>query len=148
MNTSLYVTPAAPVSLPEPNPARDTVELLRQLVHVQQEQLHLLKLQMSAQDHQAKWRTFLQRWESDYPDLGNACRQAVPLLERAYVHLLRELTEHLNQMDADEVCNEFWISEFVDRYGVRLSQLGSILSQLAPLAEAANNADNNNASQQ
>lgn len=146
MSTSLYVTPAAPLSLPEPNPARDSVELLRQILLIQQEQLHLLKLQLSAQDHLARWRTFLQRWEADYPNLGTACRQAVPLLERAYVHLLHEMMERLGQMEPDEVCDEFWIGEFVDRYGMRLSQLGNMLSQLAPLAEAAASAEANKGS--
>ncbi|MCS7020373.1 MAG: hypothetical protein NZ703_09250 [Gemmataceae bacterium] len=137
MNTSLYVTPVAPVALPEPNPARDSVELLRQILHIQQEQLHLMKMQMSAQDHAARSRAFLQRWQAEYPELSSGCRQALPLLERAYVHLLREMTERLNQLEPDEVCDDFWLGEFLDRYGMRLSQLGNILSQLAPLAEAA-----------
>ncbi|GIW85505.1 MAG: hypothetical protein WHU94_02440 [Thermogemmata sp.] len=143
MNTSLYVTPAAPITLPEPNPARDSVELLRQMLQVQQEQLHLMKVQLAAQDHVARCRAFLQRWEGDYPDLGAACKRALPLLERAYVHLLREMAEQIGNMEADEVCDEFWLSEFIDRYGMRLSQLGNIVSQVAPLAEAANTASGN-----
>jgi hypothetical protein len=138
MNTSLYVTPAAPVTLPESNPARDSVDLLRQILQVQQEQLHLMKVQMAAQDHVARCRAFLQRWEHEYPDLGAVCKQALPLLERAYVHLLHEMAEQMNTMEADEVCDEFWLSEFIDRYGMRLTQLGNIVSQIAPLAEAAN----------
>lgn len=143
MNTSLYVTPAAPITLPEPNPARDSVELLRQMLQIQQEQLHLMKVQLAAQDHVARCRAFLQRWEGEYPNLGAACKQALPLLERAYVHLLQEMAEQIGNMEADEVCDEFWLSEFIDRYGMRLSQLGNIVSQVAPLAEAANAASGN-----
>jgi len=48
------------------------------------------------------------------------------------------MAEQMNTMEADEVCDEFWLNEFIDRYGMRLTQLGNIVSQIAPLAEAAN----------
>ena len=37
----------------------------------------------------------------------------------------------------DDLCDEFVMGEFLDRFGVRLSQLGNILSQIGPLADAA-----------
>jgi hypothetical protein len=43
----------------------------------------------------------------------------------------------LRQNDNGSLDNEFVLGEFLDRYGMRLSQLGTILSIVAFLAEAA-----------
>jgi hypothetical protein len=59
------------------------------------------------------------------------------MLERAYLGLIRDLTDRVNSSDETDLDEEFALSEFLDRFGIRLGQLGNILSQLAPLAEAA-----------
>jgi hypothetical protein len=124
--------------VPEPpTPAREIAELLRQLVGLQQEQNGLLKAQLAGQDSGAKWRAFLARWEDEFPQIGSACKRALPTLERAYLGLVCELTERVNAAEAAELDDEFVLGEFLDRFGIRLGQLGNILSQLAPLAEAA-----------
>jgi hypothetical protein len=138
MNAPLYVSPPMLLPMPEPTPpAREIADLLRQLVGLQQEQIGLLKAQAAAQDNGSKWRTFLARWECDFPGIGGACRQALPALERAYLGLVRELTERVNAAEAADLDDEFVLGEFLDRFGIRLGQLGNILSQLAPLADAA-----------
>ena len=63
--------------------------------------------------------------------------QSLPVLERTYLSMIRDLTERVNTSDSDALDDEFILSEFLDRYGIRLGQMGNILSQLAPLAEAA-----------
>jgi hypothetical protein len=124
--------------VPEPpSPAREIADLLRQLVGLQQEQIGLVKAQIAGQDNGSKWRTFLARWEEEFPQIGAACKQALPILERAYLGLVRELTERVNAAEAAELDDEFVLGEFLDRFGIRLGQLGNILSQLAPLADAA-----------
>ena len=124
--------------VPEPtSPAREIADLLRQLVGLQQEQIGLLKAQVAGQDNGSKWRSFLARWEDEFPQIGSACKQALPTLERAYLGLVRELTERVNAAEAAELDDEFVLGEFLDRFGIRLGQLGNILSQLAPLADAA-----------
>ncbi len=140
MTTSLYVAPGLPLAVPEPNPVRESIELLRQLVSLHQEQLNLLKMQLASHDQASRWRNFLQRWEQEFPGIGEACKQSLPLLERAYLHLLREMTERLINAEPEEWTDDFVLGEFLDRYGMRLSQLGNIMSQLAPLAEAAGGA--------
>lgn len=138
MDSSIYVTPPA-VSLP-PAPGTASVpapvELLRQILDVQKEQLSLLKTQVAAQDSGARWRAFLQRWQSEFPGIGQECKDALPFIERAYLSLIRDLTERLKE-DDDGIDNDFALGEFLDRYGMRLGQLGNILSQLGPLADAA-----------
>jgi len=138
MNAPLYVTPPLPIPLPEPTTStREIADLLKQLIGLQQEQVGLLKTQVANQDNATRWRSFLARWEQDFPNIGGACKQALPILERTYLGLIRDLTERVNSPDAHDLDDEFVLSEFLDRFGIRLGQMGNILSQLAPLAEAA-----------
>jgi hypothetical protein len=123
--------PATPGVVPE------TVDLLRQLLEVQREQLAYQRAAAAAHDMTARWRAFLSRWQNDFPDLADNCRKALPHLERCYGQLLRDLTDKLNE-DEHGLDNEFSLQEFLDRFGMRLAQLGTILNLVAPLAEAAN----------
>jgi hypothetical protein len=138
MNAPLYVAPHLPAPLPEPTPStREMVDLLRQLIGLQQEQVGLIKTQIANQDSSTRWRSFLGRWEQEFPNIGVSCKQALPILERTYLALVRELTDRVNSSETGDLDDEFVLSEFLDRFGIRLGQLGNILSQLAPLAEAA-----------
>jgi hypothetical protein len=130
---------AAHPSLPPGTPASfsaETVELLRQLVEVQREQLNCLRTSAAAHDNGARWRAFLNRWHEEFPDLSDTCRKAMPVLEQTYGKLISELTEHLTSDDNDALDSDFALQEFLDRYGMRLGQLGTILNLVAPLAEA------------
>jgi hypothetical protein len=60
-------------------------------------------------------------------------------MERAYLTLVRELTDRVNSAEHGGLDDEFVLGEFLDRFGIRLGQLGNILGQLAPLADAAEN---------
>ena len=137
MNAPVYVMPPVFATVEQPSPPPGEVaDLLRQLLAVQQEQVGLLKAQLAHHDSTPRWRAFLARWEAEFPGLGSACRQALPAVERAYLALLRELTERLTA-DPEHLTDEFVLSEFLDRYGLRLGQLGNIMGQLVPLAEAS-----------
>ena len=144
MNAPVFVLPPAlTVHAPPETPSPELADLLRQLVALQQEQVSVLKAQQQAQqtqqanqDGNARWRSFLSRWDSEFPGIGSACKHALPMLERAYLTLIRELTDKLAS-DPDAISDDFLLSEFLDRYGMRLGQLGNLLSQLAPLADAS-----------
>jgi len=116
--------------------ATETDAILRQLVEIQREQLASLKALLSAHDGAARWRAFLARWRNDFPELSDACKQAMPVLEKMYGKLIAEMTEHLSQNNAEDLDNDFTLQDFLDRYGIRLSQLGTILNMVAPFAEA------------
>jgi hypothetical protein len=120
------------------DPPSETIDLLRQLLDVQREQLALQKQAAAAHDHGSRWRAYLARWQEDFPELPEACKSAVPVLERSYGALIAELADHLRQNGNGALENEFVLGEFLDRYGMRLSQLGTILSLVAFLAEASN----------
>ena len=137
MTAPVYVMPPALTVQGQPvGAAGEVTDLLRQLLAVQQEQVALMKTQAANQDSNARWRAFLARWEGEFPGIGTACKQALPQLERAYLTLIRDLTDRL-AAEPDALTDDFVLSEFLDRYGMRLGQVGNLLSQLAPLADAS-----------
>jgi hypothetical protein len=120
----------------QPAAGSETLDLLRQMLEVQREQLAQLRVSVAAHDVGARWRAFLERWQTDFPHLSGACRQAIPVLEHTYGKLIAELTDHLSRQGEEALDNDFTLQEFLDRYGMRLAQLGTILNLVAPLAEA------------
>lgn len=136
--------PIAP--LPPLTPTEMVPELLRQILEVQREQLsqildvqvqHLNHVRAAAQDHVARWRHILSRWQQDRPELTDICKKAYPILERAYVHMLVNAIEELAEQDDDTLENEFALQEFLDRYGMKIGQLSHILGVVGPMSEAA-----------
>jgi hypothetical protein len=139
MNFQIDVSSALPAVPPEPPPAAtpttETVDLLKQLLEVQKEQLSYQRAAAAAHDMGARWRAYLSRWQQEFPGMGDACKKAMPALERSFGQLITELTNCVND-DDDAIDNDFALQEFLDRYGMKLAQLGTILNLVAPLAEA------------
>ena len=135
MNPPIYVTPPM-VVLPDAPPPAETNDLLRQLVDLQREQLVAMRQQAASQDGLARWKSFLARWQDEFPDVGGACKQVLPVVERAYLGRIQDLTLKVQESEGDGLDNEFALAEFLDRYGMRLSQLGVVLGQLGTLADA------------
>jgi hypothetical protein len=139
MQFQIDVSSTSPPRAADPSPAptsADTVDLLRQILEVQREQLAYQKAALQAHDMAARWRSFLSRWKEEFPSLSDACRRALPALERCYGQLIVELTSHLHDQGNDALDNDFALQEFLDRYGMRLAQLGTILNLVGPLADA------------
>jgi hypothetical protein len=135
-DVSHFLTTPPPVAEPPPPPLSETVDLLRQLLEVQREQLNYLRASAAAHDTMSRWRAFLSRWQQEYPTLGEDCRRALPILERTYGKLLADLSGQLRDDGEEALETDFSLQEFLDRYGMRLAQLGTILNLVAPLAEA------------
>jgi hypothetical protein len=138
MNFQVDVTSSLPAAPPEPTSppqSGETLEVLRQILEVQKEQLAFQKTAAQAHDMGSRWRAFLQRWKDDFPGLSEACRKALPALERSYGQLIVELTDHINVEDGESLDTDFALQEFLDRYGMRLAQLGTILNLVGPLAD-------------
>ena len=127
--------PAAPLQPPASPSSPEAVDLLRQLLEVAREQLAYQRAAAAAHDMTARWRSYLARWQHEFPDLSEGCKKAMPQLERCYGQLISDLTVRLNDDDGG-IDNDFALQEFLDRYGMRLAQLGTILNLVAPLAEA------------
>ncbi len=139
MNFQIDVTSTVPPSAANPpaasHHAPEVVDLLKQILEVQREQLTYQRAAAAAHDMSARWRAFLSRWKEEFPDLSENCRKAMPALERCYGQMIADLTDRLEE---DCLDNDFSVQEFLDRYGMRLAQLGTILNLVAPLAEAGN----------
>ncbi|MBM4068813.1 MAG: hypothetical protein FJ271_07690 [Planctomycetes bacterium] len=113
-----------------------TLEMLRQLLEVQRQQLAHSQAVAKAHDPMTRWRILAARWQQDFPDLLDNCREALPQLERAYASLIAALVDELRQNGDDAVENDYALQDLLDRYGMKLGQLGNILSLVGPLAEA------------
>ena len=136
MNFQMDVTPVLPPTAPPaaPTPDPETITLLKQILEVQREHLAYLR---AAHDVGSRWRAFMARWREDFPDLATSCKEVVPLLEKSYGALISELADQLRQQGDNALENDFALQEFLDRYGMRLAQLGTILNLVAPLAESS-----------
>jgi hypothetical protein len=140
MDSQFDINPFASGPPPVPrdlSPGAETVELLRQILEIQREQLTLAKNAAAAHDAGSRWRNFLARWREDFPDLTGSTGEALLILEKAYGALLADLVDHLRQNGSGALDTDFALQEFLDRYGMRLTQLGTILNLVAPLAEAS-----------
>jgi hypothetical protein len=144
MNSQFDVSPFSVTSI-EPAkdqaPGAEAVHLLRQMVEMQREQTMLLRAIAAAHDAGARWKAFLGRWREEFPDIPEGSREAIQVLERSYAAMLAELIDHLRQNGSGALDTDFSMQEFLDRYGMRLAQLGTILNQIGPLAEAGASAE-------
>jgi hypothetical protein len=127
---------AQPVNANPPDANTPAAELLRQILEVQKQHLAHAQAWAAANDPGARWRALVARWREDFPDLPDSCREVLPTLERAYGSILMSLVEELRQQGNDALDSEFAMQDFLDRYGMRLGQLGNILNLVSPLAEA------------
>ena len=129
-------------SVPTPAPANPPMgntaeELLRQILEVQREHLNHLRNAAAAQDHNARWRSLLGKWEQEFPGLTEACKAATPLVEKAYWNLLFTMVQELADNGGDTLDGDFSLQDFLDRYALKLMHLGHVLNSVGPLAEAA-----------
>lgn len=119
------------------SPQHETNDLLRQMLEVQRHILGQLQAMAAAQDASGRWRSLLARWSDEFPQLPQACRRALPVLEKAYGTIISDLVDELHNNEEDGMSNDFTMQDFLDRYGIRLGQLGNILNLVGPLAEAS-----------
>ena len=145
MNFQIDVSSSLPQRTAEPLPTPpergpDLADLLRQILEVQREQLAYQRAAAAAHDMTARWRAYLSRWDDEFPDLSGGCKKAMPHLERVYGQMITDLAEKVND-DENGLESDFAVQEFLDKYGMRLAQLGTILNLVAPLAEAGNTAE-------
>lgn len=144
MHYQINVTQGISGSPPSPNPTvtnpAELASLLQQILEVNRDQAGILRALAGAQDQTNRWRSFLQRWEQPLPELGTNCRQALPILEGVFARSIQEITDRLVR-DGEELENEFYLQEFLDRFGNRITQLATLMNMVGPLAEASNSKD-------
>ena len=138
MHFQFVVAPPTPSLTPPAvqTPVEPTQDLLRQLLEVQKEQVALLKAGLEANNNVARWQAFLARWDHEFPDLAHACEATLPLIERALLRLIEEMAHRLQDEEAAGLDLDYALGDFLDRYAMRISQLGTVLHLMGPLAEA------------
>jgi len=138
-NVTSYVAPVVPK--PAEGSNAEMADLLRQQLEIQRDQLTQMKQSAAQQDGMARWRSLMSRWKEDFPDLADGCKEALPILEKAYGAMVSALVNELCDAGPDGLDSEFAMSDFLDRYGMKLGQLGNILNVVGPCAEAAQQAE-------
>lgn len=124
---------SSPLHLPNGLPAQSPpADLLRELIEVQREQLSVLRQQQMAMDDRGRWRGLHARHADEFPELPGECQEVLPVLEKAYLSAVSEMTADLRDPDAD--MTEFRVNELLDRHVPRLGQLWSLLTQVTQLA--------------
>ena len=141
MHFQFIVAPPTPAMMPPSSPSGDSSsEILRQLLEVQREQLNLMRSVHSESANQARWKNFFCRWQEEFGHLPDALREALPKVEYAFLRLIDDATGQLRGEDGD-IGDDFALNEFLDRYAIRASQLGSLLNMLGQMVEAARTED-------
>jgi hypothetical protein len=124
------------------SPANEaTADLLRQMLDVQREQLLVMQAAASEQGNQVRWRNFFDRWHEEFPNLPKAFREVLPTVERAYLRLMDEMVHHLTDEDSNQLDDDFSVSEFLDKFAIRASQIGTILNLVGQMSEAVRSED-------
>lgn len=134
----INVTPAIPSGRAEvyASPAlQESIELMRQLVELNKDQHQCLKTMLANQDQSARWKGYLSRQSQVLPELGDSCKRALPHLEKALGHMVQDLTDRINE-ESECIEEEFFLQEFLDRYGTRLNQIGTLINLVGPMADA------------
>lgn len=133
----IYVAPPQihPSQLPQ-QPAEVT-DLLRQLVDLQKQQLDFSRTILANADERARWVAFYGRWSNEFPDLPASSKKVLPIVEKAFLGMLRDVCDRALDEDQEGLHNEFALADFLDRFGPRLQQLGGILGQIGHLSNLA-----------
>lgn len=129
--------PATGLPTQAPMPPDESTPLLRELIQIQREQLALLHATQLHKQQNARWQALLERWSAEFPEIGLSCQSALPQVERAFLGLIEDMTSYLLENDRADSLDEFTLAEFLDRYGSRIGQLGTLLNVLGPISEAA-----------
>lgn len=137
MNSPIYVMPPQIHAGSAAKQSDEVAGLLKQLLEIQKQQLEMQRTLLANSDERARWNNFYSRWCAEFPELPQTCKRSLPAIERAYLTLLRNLSERVADSGDDSLDNEFTIGEFLDQYGMRLGQLAGILSQVGNLASIA-----------
>lgn len=128
---------AAPAPPARPATAQVLADILQQILEVQRQHFAHAQAATAAQDGNGRWRAFLGRMCEQFPHLPESCRTTLPVLERAYGGIIVSMMDELSAEGDNALDNDFAVQEFLDRFGMRLGQLGGILNLVTPLAEMA-----------
>jgi hypothetical protein len=137
--TQVDITPTASPAQP---PVAGTVLEQNKLLHNilmaldrQNELMEELIGQVAA--NQKQRATELAQWKEANPKLAKNCRTASEALAKVQTEFLATLANEINDNPETFMESEFFLNEFIDRYGPRLAHLNGVLQVLAQLGSTA-----------
>ncbi len=84
----------------------------------------------------------LSQWKEANPRLAHHCRVASESLAKVQTEFLTTLTTEINDNPDSLMESDFFLNEFIDRYGPRLAHLNGVLQVLAQLGSASSPTSN------
>ena len=108
-----------------------------------QEMTNLLREQLNhsravQQEQMSRWKSMLQRWELEFPQLPENARRVYPAMEKTYIDMLNQMATDLAERGDEAFDTEFALQEFIDRNAVKVGQFAHLLSILGPISEVGN----------
>jgi len=142
--TQVDITSAAP---PTPAPLAgagpEQSQLLRDILTALDRQNELMEELINQVGSGQKQRaTELSQWKEANPRLAHRCRVASETLAKVQTEFLASLTAEVNDNPESLSDSEFFLNEFIDRYGPRLAHLNGVLQVLAQLGSTPNPTNN------
>ena len=117
-------------------------QAFQEIINIQREQLnHARGLHA---ENLNRWKTVLARWETHYPELPGNCKKVYPIMEKAYLSMLDNLSQDLVDQGQDVFESDFTLQEFIDRNGQKLGQFGHLLGVIGPISEIGNQQQQSN----
>jgi hypothetical protein len=113
--------------------------LLRELVAAQDRQNELLEELVSVVGAAQRQRTTeLNQWKQANPALSRHCRQAAEVMCRVQGQFLKTITHEVLDNAENLTEGEFFLTEFLDRFGPRMAHLNAVIQVLTQLGNAKN----------
>ena len=114
-------------------------ELLREVLAAQDRTNEILEelVGVLATSHKQRLQE-LHQWKHANPRLSESCRKAAESLSKVQVEFLEQLTDEIQDTSENMLCGEFFLNEFVDRFGPRLAHLSGMIQVLAQLGSPQN----------
>lgn len=117
----------------------EQTRLLRELVAAQDRQNELLEELVSIVGAPHRQRqSELAQWKQANPALSRNCRKAAESLGQVQAEFLSSLTREVAENADNLTEGDFFLNEFVDRFGPRLAHLNGVLQVLSHLGGATN----------
>ena len=144
--TQLDIGPAAaPSPAPVSGNLPDQRQLLQDILMALDRQNELMEdLIGQVAAGQKQRASELSQWKEANPRLAHHCRIASESLAKVQTEFLATLTSEINDNPENLMEGEFFLNEFIDRYGPRLAHLNGVLQVLAQLGSAPSPTTNSN----
>ncbi|MGE0609020.1 MAG: hypothetical protein AB7O62_18140 [Pirellulales bacterium] len=119
------------------NDQSEQTRLLRAMLTAQERQNELLEELVSVVGTQHRQRASeLAQWKQANPALSRNCRKAAETLGQVHSDFLSSLTQEVAENSEGLLEGDFFLNEFVDRFGPRLAHLNGVLQVLSQLGGA------------